>query len=170
MSRAFVYPYIDDRRIRSPATVIDTTPNPSRPLDRQLCFSLYGASMAMSRVYKPLLDRLGLTYPQYLVLHALWEQDGRTIGAIAERLSLESSTITPLVKRLATAGIVTRERDPADERQVRVRLTDKGRRLDEESACVAETVFARTGLTVAQLDQLTDQIQTLRRTLVDGAS
>ena len=102
------------------------TPPLNHPLglDNQLCFSLYGASIAMGRVYKPMLDKLGITYPQYLVLHALWEQDARTIGAIAERLALESSTITPLVKRLAAAGLVTRERDPVDERNVRVRLTD----------------------------------------------
>lgn len=148
-------------------TVIDAAPIPPRTLDGQLCFSLYGASMAMNRVYKPMLDRLGLTYPQYLLLHVLWEQDDRTIGAIAERLSLESSTITPLVKRLAAAGIVTRERDPRDERQVRVRLTDKGRALEGERECVAQSVFARTGLSAAQIELLTDQIQTLRQTLVD---
>jgi DNA-binding MarR family transcriptional regulator len=143
--------------------------NPAVPLDKQLCFSLYGASMAMSRVYKPLLDRLGITYPQYLVLHALWEEDGRTIGAIAERLSLESSTITPLVKRLAAVEIVTRERDPLDERHVRVRLTDKGWALEHESACVSEDVFARTGLSMAELELMTKQIRTLRQTLVDDA-
>lgn len=136
-------------------------------LDNQLCFSLYGASIAMGRVYKPMLDKLGITYPQYLVLHALWEQDSRTIGAIAERLSLESSTITPLVKRLAVAGLVTRERDPADERSVRVTLTEQGRSLRKDSECVAESVFAKTGLTAAQIAVLTGQIQTLRRALAE---
>lgn len=135
------------------------------PLDKQLCFSLYGASMAMGRVYKPLLDELGITYPQYLVLHTLWEEDSRTIGAIAERLSLESSTITPLVKRLATTGLVIRERDPADERHVRVSLTDRGRALKSESECVAERVFARTGMTVTRMTDLTEQIQSLQRAL-----
>lgn len=137
-------------------------------LDNQLCFSLYGASIAMGRVYKPMLDKLGITYPQYLVLHVLWEADKRTIGAIAERLSLESSTITPLVKRLAAAGLVSRERDPADERNVRVSLTDAGRTLKADSECLAEEVFARTGLTTDQLATLTDQVQTLRRALVDS--
>ena len=136
------------------------------PLDEQLCFSLYGASMAMSRVYKPLLDRLGITYPQYLVLHVLWEQDGRTIGTLAGRLSLEPSTITPLVKRLAAAGLVTRERDPADERHVRVSLTDTGRAMKAEASCLAEHVFARTGLTAAQISELTGRIQALRKALV----
>lgn len=143
----------------------DTLQHPV-PLDKQLCFSLYGASMAMGRVYKPLLDRLGITYPQYLVLHALWEEDNRTIGAVAERLSLESSTITPLVKRLAAAGLVTRGRDPVDERHVRVALTDTGRAMKAESECVAERVFARTGLTLQQMTALTNQIQTLRHALV----
>src|ERR1700751_371010 len=99
------------------------------PLDRQLCFSLYGALMAVSRTYKPWLDQLGITYPQYLVLSVLWEGDDQTISAIASRLDLEPSTITPLVKRLEAAGHVVRKRNPADERQVKVRLTDRGRAL-----------------------------------------
>lgn len=134
-------------------------------LDDQLCFSLYGASIAMGRVYKPMLDALGITYPQYLVLHVLWERDGRTIGAIAERLSLESSTITPLVKRLATTGLVTRERDPADERNVRVTLTDRGHALKAEGECLAERVFAKTGLGAKELAVLTGQIRRLRQAL-----
>ncbi|WP_230769376.1 MarR family winged helix-turn-helix transcriptional regulator [Sphingomonas sp. Leaf4] len=137
----------------------------SIPLDRQLCFALYGASMAMTRVYKPLLDRLGITYPQYLVLHALWEVDGRTIGAIAERLALESSTVTPLVKRLAAAGLVTRERAAQDERQVLVRLTDAGRAMRGDSHCLAQTVFARTGLDEGGIAALTAEVQALRRAL-----
>ena len=137
-------------------------------LDNQLCFSLYGASIAMGRVYKPMLDKLGITYPQYLVLHVLWEEDMRTIGAIAERLSLESSTITPLVKRLAAAGLVSRERDPADERNVRVRLTDAGRALQADSECLAESVFARTGMTLQQMATLTEQVRMLRKALVDS--
>ena len=134
-------------------------------LDDQLCFSLYGASMAMSRVYKPMLDALGITYPQYLVLHALWEEDRRTIGGIAERLSLEPSTITPLVKRLATAGLVDRGRDPTDERHVRVTLTDRGRAMETDSSCLADEVFARTGMTAEQMTALTAQVQALRRAL-----
>src|SRR5688572_22363712 len=94
----------------------------SIPLEGQLCFSIYSATLAINRLYKPMLDRLGITYPQYLVLSVLWEEDGQTIGAIAERLALEPSTITPLVKRLEAAGLVGRLRNPADERQVQVRL------------------------------------------------
>ncbi|WP_294300017.1 MarR family transcriptional regulator [uncultured Sphingomonas sp.] len=135
------------------------------PLDEQLCFALYGASMAMGRVYKPLLDALGLTYPQYLVLNALWEEDGRTIGGLAERLGLESSTITPLVKRLETAGLMTRERNPEDERQVRVTLTERGDGLRAESGCIAQEAFARTGMSMPDVEGLTRQIHTLRRAL-----
>ena len=133
-----------------------------QPLDRQLCFSIYGADLAINRAYKPLLDRLGLTYPQYLVLHVLWETDGLTISAIAERLALEPSTITPLVKRLEAAGFLGRLRNPQDERQVQVRLTDKGRDMREESACLGEALLKKTGLSVEELMQLNRQIQRLR--------
>lgn len=137
----------------------------ARPLDEQLCFSLYSASMAVGRAYKPLLDAIGITYPQYLVLHALWEQDARTIGAIAERLALESSTVTPLVKRLEAAGHVTRRRNPDDERQVRVLLTDSGRELRQRCGCLAEELVARSGLSVDQLAALNQQVATLRHAL-----
>ena len=144
----------------------DPLPHPLS-LDSQLCFSLYGASIAMNRVYKPMLDRLGITYPQYLVLHALWEEDGRTIGVLAERLSLESSTITPLVKRLEAAGFVTRARNPGDERHVHVRLTQRGEDLRAESVCLAEAVVARTGMSYADVQSLTEKVQRLRQALVD---
>lgn len=132
------------------------------PLDDQLCFSLYSASMAISRAYKPMLDALGLTYPQYLVLHALWEQDGRTVGAIAERLGLESSTITPLVKRMESTGLVTRARNPEDERQVQVRLTKRGREIRDECGCLGEALLARSAMTVEQLVKLNRKVQALR--------
>ncbi len=135
------------------------------PLDDQLCFTLYAASMGVGRAYKPLLDDLGITYPQYLVLHALWEQDGRTIGAIAERLALESSTITPLVKRLEAAGHVGRQRDPRDERLVRVTLSDSGRGLRERCGCLGEMLIARSGMTLPQIDALNRQIGELRAAL-----
>lgn len=118
--------------------------------------------MAISRAYKHMLDALGLTYPQNLVLHALWEQDGRTVGAIAESLGLESSTITPLVKRLESAGLVTRARNPDDERQVQVRLTPRGREIRDECGCLGEELLARSGMTVEQLGKLNRKVQTLR--------
>lgn len=135
------------------------------PLDEQLCFALYSASMAVSRAYKPMLDGLGLTYPQYLVLHVLWERDGRTIGAIAERLALESSTITPLVKRLETAGFVVRERSVEDERRVLVRLTATGRDMREACGCLGEALAARAGMTPDTLAALNRDVRRLRDAL-----
>lgn len=141
---------------------------PKLPLDSQLCFSLYGASMAVNRTYKPMLDELGLTYTQYLVLSTLWEEDGLPISAIADRLSLESSTITPLVKRLETAGFVTRERNPKDERQVIVSLTAKGRALNEKTACLTQALLERSGLSPDQLIKLNSQVQKLRDALLES--
>lgn len=139
----------------------------ARALDDQLCFALYAASMAVGRAYKPMLDALGITYPQYLVLHALWEEDARTVGTIAERLALESSTVTPLVKRLEAAGHVARRRDPRDERQVRVALTDSGLALRERCGCLGETLVARSGMSLAQIDALNRQVSALRAALAD---
>ncbi|MGW8136558.1 MarR family winged helix-turn-helix transcriptional regulator [Sphingomonas zeae] len=135
------------------------------PLDEQLCFAVYAANMAIQRSYKPMLDRLGLTYPQYLALHVLWEEDGRTIGAIAQRLSLESSTVTPLVKRLEAAGLLMRERDPQDERQVRVRLTPLGHDMRDRCGCLGEDLITRSGMGVDDLRALKDEVQSLRRAL-----
>ncbi|MVW55499.1 MarR family transcriptional regulator [Sphingomonas sp. MAH-6] len=140
---------------------------PPLGLDDQLCYAVYSAGIAINRAYRPLLDELGITYPQYLVLLALWEQDGQTIGAIAERLALESSTITPLVKRLEAGGLLTRERNPADERQVFVRLTDKGREMQERSTCLAERLLERSGLTVPDLQRLNMQVKALRDALAE---
>jgi len=132
------------------------------PLDQQLCFALYSASMAIGRAYKPMLDALGLTYPQYLVLHALWEKDGRTIGEIADRLGLESSTITPLVKRLESAGLLARARNPDDERQVLVSLTPRGHDIRDRCGCLGEELLARSGMTVEQLGKLNRKVRALR--------
>jgi len=133
-------------------------------LDDHLCFSLYAASMAVNRIYKPLLDQLGLTYPQYLVLTALAEEDGQTVSGIADRLSLESSTITPLVKRLEIAKLVTRSRNPNDERQVNVTLTDKGRKARVDAQCLTDQLL-RSGLKPAQLTTLNEQVADLRNRL-----
>ncbi len=111
------------------------------PLDDHLCFSLYAANMAVNRIYKPLLDQLGLTYPQYLVLTVLSEEDAQTVSGIADRLALESSTVTPLVKRLEAAMLVTRTRNPKDERQVNVRLTNKGRKLRLDAQCLTDQLL-----------------------------
>ena len=134
-------------------------------LDRQICFSLYATSMAVSRAYKPTLDRLGITYPQYLVLSALWENDGMTVGAIAERLALESSTVTPLVKRLEMAGMLRRQRSVEDERLVEVYLNAKGIALQADTMCLGEMLLERSGMTLPQIDALNAQIQALRAEL-----
>ena len=132
------------------------------PLDSQLGFALYGASMAVGRVYKPWLDKLGLTYPQYLVLSVLWEGDEQTIGAIAQRLDLEPSTITPLVKRLEQAGHVVRQRNPADERQVKVLLTDQGRAIRAQTRTLTEALYGKAGISVEAIAELNVQVKALR--------
>ncbi|HEY1926837.1 MAG TPA: MarR family transcriptional regulator [Caulobacteraceae bacterium] len=134
------------------------------PLDEQLGFSLYGAFMAVGRTYKPWLDQLGLTYPQYLVLSVLWEGDEQTIGAIASRLDLEPSTITPLVKRLEQAGHVARKRNPSDERQVKVSLTDQGRAVRAQTRTLADALYGKSGMTVDAIVDLNARIRALRDT------
>lgn len=137
------------------------------PLDEQLCFSLYAATIAINRAYKPVLDRLGITYPQFLVLQVLNESpDGCGISAIAERLTLEPSTITPLAKRLEAAGLVNRSRGTTDERQVRVALTALGRERWAETGCLAPLIVERTGMTHEQLAKLNAEVSALRRALV----
>lgn len=131
-------------------------------LDDQLCFSLYGASLAINRAYKPLLDALEITYPQYLVLSALWEIDGQSVGAIADRLGLDSSNVTPLVKRMEAAGLLARRRNPDDERQVVVSLTDHGRDMQARSACLGQTLFTSAGMSVERLIQLNKEVQAFR--------
>lgn len=135
------------------------------PLDNQLCFTLYATSMTINRTYKPMLDEMGITYPQYLVLNALGEADGMSVGSIAHRLALESSTITPLVKRMEQAGLVTRQRSRTDERQVQVDLTAAGRALLVRCNCLNETLIERSGMTLAELDALNRQVQALRDAL-----
>jgi DNA-binding MarR family transcriptional regulator len=135
------------------------------PLDQQLCYALYSASMAVTRTYKPVLDALGLTYPQYLILLALWDEDGLGVGVIAERLALEPSTVTPLVKRLEAAGFVTRLRDTADERRVHVRLTEAGRAMRERCTCVGEALVEKAGMPLDELAALHAGATKLRRAL-----
>ena len=129
----------------------------TRPLDRQICFTLYATSMAITRAYKPLLDELGLTYPQYLVLCTLGEGGPMTVGAIATRLDLESSTVTPLIKRLETAGLVERRRGTEDERKVEVTMTSAGHGLLE-----------RSGMNENELAALNERVQAMRAEIVKG--
>ena len=137
-------------------------------LDNQLCFALHSASLAMTKVYKPHLDALGVTYPQYLVLLVLWERDGLSVSEIGERLFLDSGTLTPLLKRLEAQGLVDRKRDPADDRRVLVRLTDAGRGLRQQAAAIPACILSATGCTVDDIGQLVDSIKTLRRRLSDS--
>jgi len=131
-------------------------------LDNQLCFAMYSASLAMTRLYKPLLDKLGLTYPQYLVMLALWERDGPMVSELGERVSLDSGTLTPLLKRLEANGFVARVRDVADERRVHITLTAAGRRLKARAGHVPECLLAASECSVPELVDLTHQIQALR--------
>lgn len=131
-------------------------------LDDQLCYAIYSTGIAIQRAYKPLLDGLGLTYPQYLVLNVLWEQDKQTVGALADRLALESSTLTPLLKRLETAGFVRRARNPQNERQVIVALTPEGRALQDKAGCLGEALLAASGQTPKALGDLNQDVRRLR--------
>ena len=130
-------------------------------LDRQLCFALYGAANRVTRLYRPLLDALGLTYPQYLAMLVLWEASPRTVGALGEALDLESSTLTPLLKRLETQGLVVRTRDPKDERRVIVTLTDAGAALRERARTVPEQLFCKLQLPLDELGDLRERLKAL---------
>ncbi|RST87340.1 MarR family transcriptional regulator [Aquibium carbonis] len=142
--------------------------NEPLPLDDQLCYAIYSAGMAIQRVYKPLLDDLGLTYPQYLVLNVLWRQDELTVGGIAERLALESSTLTPLLKRLEAAGFLRRTRNPLNERQVVVALTDQGRALRSRAGCLADALLAASGQSATRLNDLNREVRDLRDAIYAG--
>lgn len=140
-------------------------------LDQQLCFALYAASRAMTRAYAPLLAPLGITYPQYLVMLLLWEQDGRSVKELGERLFLDSATLTPLLKRLEQEGLITRTRDPDDERVVRIKLSDAGRALKAKARKVPAAIACRAGVSpgdvkgLARLLQLRDELLALADTL-----
>jgi DNA-binding MarR family transcriptional regulator len=138
-------------------------------LDDFLCFAVYSTNLAFHRVYKPLLDELGLTYPQYLVLVALYEQDDQTVGDLGGKLFLDSSTLTPLLKRMEGVGYLTRQRDPKDERQVRIRLTPRGRSVREKGIGFRGGLLKATGLTPAGLRQLREEMVKLRENLSNAA-
>jgi DNA-binding MarR family transcriptional regulator len=132
-------------------------------LSNQLCFSVYSTAHAFNRVYKPLLDRLGLTYPQYLVMLVLWERDGLAVKEIGERLFLDSGTLTPLLKRLESAHLIKRTRSAEDERQVLVSLTAQGAALrDKAKTIVPGAILAATGCSVAELSALQKNLIALR--------
>lgn len=131
-------------------------------LGNQVCFAVYSTAHAFNRFYKPMLDRLGLTYPQYLVMLVLWEQDGLPVKEIGERLFLDSGTLTPLLKRLQAAGLVKRTRSTADERQVIVALTAQGEALKEKARSLPLSILDASQCSVAELSALKKQVESLR--------
>lgn len=134
---------------------------PSLLLDEQLCFALYAASRRMTAVYRPLLEALGLTYPQYLVMLVLWERDGLTVSELGDRLQLDSGTLTPLLKRLQQAGLVGRRRRQSDEREVEITLTETGDKLRERAAEVPRCVAEKLCMSVDAFMRLRDELKRL---------
>ena len=145
------------------------TQRPALPftLDEQLCFALYSTSLAMTKAYKPLLEKLGLTYPQYLTMLVLWEDDDVTVKDMATRLNLDSATVTPLLKRLETQGLLQRVRGVDDERLVYIRLTKAGKALKRQAREVPGEIFCATQQTPEFLLRLRDDLTRLRATLND---
>lgn len=131
-------------------------------IDNQLCFALYSASLAMSKVYKPHLEVQGLTYPQYVAMLVLWEQDGLTVSELGERLFLDSGTLTPLLRRLEAGGLVSRTRDSADERRVLIELTPAGRRLKAKAGKIPGCILEASQCSLSEIVSLTQQIKSLR--------
>ena len=134
-------------------------------LSDQLCFAAYSFTHALNRAYRPLLEPLGLTYPQYLVMLVLWEADGQTVKEIGERLKLDSGTLTPLLKRLAAQGLIARQRAEEDERRVMISLTPAGRALKQRAVSVPEAMLCQLSMTPAEFTTLRAQLQALLATL-----
>ena len=146
-------------------------PKPSpgeRRLGDFLCFAVYSANLAFGRAYKKGLDELGLTYPQWIAIVALWEQDGQTVSELGEKMFLESNTLTPILKKLEAAGYLRRQRDPADERQVRISLTEAGRRLREKGMHM--NLVSATGLKPDEFARLQENVVTLRDNLIKATA
>jgi DNA-binding MarR family transcriptional regulator len=135
-----------------------------------MCFAIYSTNLAVQRLQKPVLDQLGLTYLQYIVLVVLYEQDDQTVGSLGDRLTLDSSTLTPLLKRLEATGHLTRQRDPRDERQVRLRLTPQGRSIRERALAYRSELVEAMGLGAADYDRLLGDLVKLRANLSHVAS
>src|SRR5215218_9177245 len=136
-------------------------PAPSVALDDQLCFALYAASRAVTARYRPMLETLGLTYPQYLVMMLLWEHDDQTVGQLGAKLALDSGTLSPLLKRLTAAGLVTRHRRVEDERSVSISLTEEGRALREKAFPISEEMIGAIGFDMAEFDDLKARLRLL---------
>lgn len=152
-------------RVPSTGPAIDPAQAQRLHLDNQLCFALYAASSAVTRMYQPLLGELGVTYPQYLVLLVLWEQAPRSVSELGRALDLDSGTLTPLLKRMETAGLVTRQRDSADERRVLVGLTAAGVALRARAVEIPAQLACQIDIPVAELVGLRDQLKHFRQAL-----
>ncbi|HEX8543697.1 MAG TPA: MarR family transcriptional regulator [Pseudomonas sp.] len=147
-----------------------STPDVAEPceallLDNQLCFALYSTSLLMTKVYKPLLQALGLTYPQYLAMMVLWEQDGLTVGDVSTRLLTDPGSLTPLLKRLEGEGFITRTRSKEDERVVLLRLTEQGRALQKQAMQVPGCILSASGLDLEKLQKMQSDLLQLRGNL-----
>lgn len=137
-------------------------------LDRQLCFALYASSLAMTKLYKPLLEPLNLTYPQYLVMLVLWEQDGISVSTLGQRLFLDSGTLTPLLKRMEAGGLLKRQRAVDDERRVDILLTPEGRRLQKQATDIPPRLACAAACSLEELSSLTRRLHELRQQLADA--
>ncbi|WP_417438722.1 MarR family winged helix-turn-helix transcriptional regulator [Idiomarina sp.] len=145
----------------------DNNSNKALRLDNQLCFALYSTSLAMNKLYKPLLSKLDLTYPQYLILLLLWERDGVTITEISRKLFQEKGALSPVIKRLEQRGLITRKRNIDDERQLHLYLTEQGRQLEQSACDVPEQVFCATQLEPDEALALKHTLESLRAQLQD---
>jgi len=154
-------------RRRIPAS---THPDEWLKLDHQLCFALYSSSLAMTKIYKPLLAPLGLTYPQYLAMLVLWESDGISVSTLGQRLSLDSGTLTPLLKRLEANALIERRRAEDDERRVDIFLTKAGRSLKKQAQSIPPELACATACSLEELSSLTRRLHELRAQLANAAS
>ncbi|ABC27408.1 Transcriptional regulator [Hahella chejuensis KCTC 2396] len=146
-------------------TTMTTTPGKALKLGEQLCFALYSTSLAMSKLYKPLLSELGLTYPQYLIMLVLWEQEGLTSSELAKQLTQDLGALSPVVKRLEKEGLLQRKRSREDERVVRLFLTEAGKKLRDSAESIPEQVLCISGLGMEEAKALRKQLEELRQAL-----
>ncbi|SFK39255.1 MarR family winged helix-turn-helix transcriptional regulator [Methylocapsa palsarum] len=153
-------------KVRSASSAEDALNSDAPKLDQQFCFAVYSTQHALNKIYAPLLERLGLTYPQYLVMLVLWETDDLTVKAIGNRLQLDSGTLTPLLKRVEAMGLIGRARDPGDERQVRVKLSASGSRLRREAKGIASEVSRATGRSNDDLKAIRKDLRKVRNALL----
>jgi DNA-binding MarR family transcriptional regulator len=158
----------DNLRVNSKGHEKQKTPGGQRRLGDFLCFAIYSANLAFGRAYRKGLEDLGLTYPQWIAIVALWEQDGQTVSELGEKMFLESNTLTPILKKLESNGYLRRQRDPADERQVRISLTETGRQLREKGAHM--NLMAATGLKADEFARLQKSVVALRDNLIEATA